>query len=263
MYSIQLNILWIVIFHLITSSKYTFAVQAPEVSNQQVQVSNQQEQVSNQQEQVSNQQAQVSNQQEQVSNQQEQVSNQQEQVSNQQEQVSNQQEQVSNQQEQLSDQQPQVSNHEFDPDLSLIEFTSQDFRGKQYLLSKDIHLADITDFQDNCRAAGGYLAEIDTEAEYDFIMTFLKEELPSRRRTALVGATDQETEGSWVMMESGKPAGFLTWCSFCGRRGPGRDCLYLVWNSRDAGMHDWLCFLAKSGDLCLRWNQVNRNTSIL
>jgi len=122
-----------------------------------------------------------------------------------------------------------------------MQFSSADFEGRKYLLSAPHPLTDITDFQQHCKDVDGYLAEIDTQAEYDFIMEFLSQNVPGGRETALVGGSDQTTEGQWVGMTSQAPMTFFSWYSDYGTRGTGKDCMYLVWNSRDQGMHDWKC----------------------
>ena len=104
-------------------------------------------------------------------------------------------------------------------------------------------MKDINDFQDNCKSAGGYLAEIDTQGEYDFIMRFLMLSIPrtSGRSTAYAGATDEEDEGSWVFMNSGRPASFLNFHGNYGSRSSSWNCLLLIWNSGDTGMGDYVC----------------------
>ena len=127
------------------------------------------------------------------------------------------------------------------PDLNLIEFTSTLFQGTQYLLSIEVPMTDINDFQDNCKSAGGYLAEINTKEEYNFIMGFLNSRIPNRRSTAYVGATDEDNEGSWVFMNSGRPADFLNFHGNYGYRGTAYNCLKVIWGGSDTGMGDWKC----------------------
>ena len=123
-----------------------------------------------------------------------------------------------------------------------IEFTESTYLSdSKYLLSEPTPLTDISDFQASCLDQGGYLAEIGNQEEYDFIMAFVEDTVPNRRQTALVGASDQATEGTWMLMNSGQAATFFSWNRNKGNRGRGRDCMYLVWNSRDSGMHDWKC----------------------
>ena len=69
----------------------------------------------------------------------------------------------------------------------------------KYLLSEPT-VTNIDIFQQNCADEGGYLAEIDTEEEYNFIMSFLSQSVPVGRQGALVGATDQDIEGQWVYL---------------------------------------------------------------
>ena len=121
------------------------------------------------------------------------------------------------------------------------DLISAPFQGSKYLISREVPLEDINDFQDNCKSAGGYLAEIDTQNEYDFIMASLKQVVPTGRSTAYVGATDEENEGSWGFMNSGRPASFLKFHGNYGSRSTSWNCLLLIWHSDDAGFGDWKC----------------------
>ena len=122
-----------------------------------------------------------------------------------------------------------------------MRFISKNFEGGSYLLSEELPLVDINDYQNFCVRLGGYLAEINTQEEYDFIMAFLKESIPSGREEALLGATDENNEGEWVFMNSRLPVTYFNWFSSHGARGPGNDCMYLIWNTEE-GMHDWKCY---------------------
>ena len=120
-----------------------------------------------------------------------------------------------------------------------IQFESSHFEGRNYYLSLPTPLPTVNVFQDKCRDVAGYLAEIDTREEYEFIMEFLKQSIPEGRDTALVGANDLAVEGRWVFMRSGKGLTYFDWKREAG--GGEFNCMYLVWNSQDAGMHDWKC----------------------
>merc|ERR1712110_788588 len=102
-----------------------------------------------------------------------------------------------------------------------------------------------TSAQDVCESFGGYLAEINTREEYDFVRSFTSSILPNTPYYVMLGGTDQGHEGSWTYPDrpgsgnsSSRPLTFTDW-------GPrksstkGYDCLYLhvqqgAWRMEDA-----------------------------
>ena len=127
------------------------------------------------------------------------------------------------------------------PEMSQnFEFTSEEFYDRTYLLSKTTNI-DNLDLQEKCQYMGGYLAEVDYEEEYDFILGFLRDKRPHprAREYTLVGVTEP-TDGKWVMMTSQLPATFQRWADGQGHGRGNYNCMYLAWGGTE-GMHDWPC----------------------
>ena len=85
------------------------------------------------------------------------------------------------------------------------EFTSEVFNGHVYLLSHIPPFSlDVDVFERYCLRMGGYLAEVDSEDEYHFLLDFLKDSIPGVRETVYVGAVYDEEEDVWKYIHSGK-----------------------------------------------------------
>ena len=82
--------------------------------------------------------------------------------------------------------------------------------GSEYYTPKQPQKTNVTSYQAICQRFGGYLAEINTEAEYTFLFNFLKTNIPEVRGN-IVGATDCAENGKWVYLTSGKPVTFTGW----------------------------------------------------
>ena len=89
-----------------------------------------------------------------------------------------------------------------------------------------------------CKALGGYLAEIQSKAENDYILKIMSE----HRGAAWLGAHDLITEGKWFWATSRKPVSDFTFWkpgepnNFEGRE----DCMQIdggTWNDQDCGDH--------------------------
>ncbi|GFO36580.1 Cd209 antigen [Plakobranchus ocellatus] len=60
-----------------------------------------------------------------------------------------------------------------------------------------------------CKTIGGYLAEIDSLDEQNFVAGFIK---AHTERFAFIGANDVKREGTFVYYNSKKPVPALNWC---------------------------------------------------
>ena len=89
--------------------------------------------------------------------------------------------------------------------MSSLIATSSSFGGHKYLLSKPT-LRDITKSASLCRLFGGYLVEIDNQAEYDFVWDFAI--VKNNILYLTLGATDLDTEGDWRFIHSNRPVVF-------------------------------------------------------
>lgn len=92
-------------------------------------------------------------------------------------------------------------------DGALLSFfsTSAVFGGHRYYLSKP-SLRDIAKYDSICRLFGGYLVEIDSQAEYDFVWDFVV--VKNKIIYLALGATDLGQEGVWKFLHSGKSVVF-------------------------------------------------------
>ena len=133
--------------------------------------------------------------------------------------------------------------------MPFLSFSDDYFRttshGSEYYFPKVTRRGNVTSFNEICQQSGGYLAEVNTEAEYTFLLNFLKTSIPEGRQSVILGATDTAEDGKWVYMTSGKPVTFTRWYQGyrddMGSRGQQYNCLHLFWGSDDEGMHDWKC----------------------
>ena len=85
---------------------------------------------------------------------------------------------------------------------------SREFKGKYYLASKTANF-DIVTADATCAAYGGYLAELDDEAEYDFVSNFIRSLGESIHFG--VGVNDIDVEGSYRFYRSKKAITFSRW----------------------------------------------------
>ena len=122
-----------------------------------------------------------------------------------------------------------------------IQTISGVYQGSMYYLSQRTPLEDVHTFNDHCKKMGGFLAEINSESEYDFIVDFLTQQVPDERSRVILGATDQGHEGRWMYIYSGQPVTFFSWYGDEGDFKDEEDCMFIVWNDVDAGMHQWFC----------------------
>ncbi|KAH9490616.1 hypothetical protein Btru_033829 [Bulinus truncatus] len=112
------------------------------------------------------------------------------------------------------------------------------FEGRRYYLIR--HAASFTQSsaQDVCRMYGGYLAEIDTNEEFNFVRKFLATN--PNYKLVMTGGSDEEEEGKWVNIHSKTPLKVFNWSPampFLGRKG---NC-QCFWDQGDWYMPDCFC----------------------
>ncbi|KAI8747717.1 C-type lectin-related protein 1 precursor, partial [Biomphalaria glabrata] len=82
-------------------------------------------------------------------------------------------------------------------------YASKKFNGRIYLLSLCEELfTTIEDAQQVCMSYGGYLAEIDTDEEFQFIVTELLIPQSTFFDMAFIGASDKGHENTWINLHS-------------------------------------------------------------
>ena len=122
---------------------------------------------------------------------------------------------------------------------SQFEHQSNIFNGRRYFLSRPV-TANLTRSHNTCRALGGTLAEINSQAEFSFIENFISNARVSSPKTAMLGATDLNSDNRWEFYSSGQAVNYFRWAQGQPDRGWGQNCMYLVWD-HSAEMHDGMC----------------------
>ena len=85
------------------------------------------------------------------------------------------------------------------------------FQGHEYKLSPALPW-NVTKMESYCQELGGYLAEIDNEAEYRFVVQMMKKKrVFPVTRVVFLGARDLKNDGKFIFINSGKPATFFAW----------------------------------------------------
>ncbi|XP_059178875.1 uncharacterized protein LOC131958010 [Physella acuta] len=82
--------------------------------------------------------------------------------------------------------------------------------GHLYLLSNRLYTVDISRAQATCIQYGGYVAEVDTYDEMQFIRSFISGYTDIS--VVLIGGSDEAVEGHWVNQHNGTPT-YLSWAN--------------------------------------------------
>ena len=92
-----------------------------------------------------------------------------------------------------------------------------------------------------CADINGYLAEINSGTEYNFIIQFLKNQVETIERSdAMLGATNDNPQGAWMYLTSGAPLSWVSWT-----RQSAQHCMWIVWNAdAQEGLHQYYCNLS-------------------
>uniref|UniRef100_A0A2C9MA18 C-type lectin domain-containing protein n=1 Tax=Biomphalaria glabrata TaxID=6526 RepID=A0A2C9MA18_BIOGL len=104
-------------------------------------------------------------------------------------------------------------NNEKQLSLNSFFYSSNLFQGSRYYLSRRQAYNEIRIAQAACVFYGGYLAEIDTTDEYNFIVNFIKSISVNDSSFSCVynGLMDPENDGIWTHISSRKDSKFLPW----------------------------------------------------
>jgi len=144
---------------------------------------------------------------------------------------------------QLANQQAQEK-HDWNDTKTLMTEDSVVYQGHQYMLSTptnlNVPLAEIM-----CRHFGGYLLEVNDQAEFKVVQNMLKSYTDDTIDYVMIGATDAETEGQWKFLYSHANMTYFDWHSgFSGHGGFGKNCLFL---SNYQKMYDYPCVQNRLG----------------
>ncbi|XP_059146616.1 uncharacterized protein LOC131934573 [Physella acuta] len=126
------------------------------------------------------------------------------------------------------------------------------YHGSRYLLSPLLNTIIDKHASAMCQLFNGYLAEIDSSSEFQFVVDFVYSD--PRYSGVLLGATDEHQEDVWVNRHSQTPAGYLHWAPGSPKFSRLQNCLYLWYYGRT--MIDGMCeyvphdFSSTYGYLC-------------
>ncbi|XP_059178830.1 uncharacterized protein LOC131957967 [Physella acuta] len=126
-----------------------------------------------------------------------------------------------------------------------------DFENHQYLLSHIRSVVSVEDYETICELFGGYLVEIDSIAEFNFLRALVSSH--PEFKYIMVGATDRATEDHWINIHSGTIAHNIQW----GQGEPSHDDDYncmLFSRAHHWYMYEWSCFFqatySENGFIC-------------
>jgi hypothetical protein len=123
-------------------------------------------------------------------------------------------------------------------DDSSVFLHSAEFNGRKYYLSKNgLGHVDLSQFI--CIVKGGYLAEINDKAEFEFVQKFVATHLAGRRNypDVYLGARDEGAQEKWKFLHNPRDQMYTDWGGF---PSSGYDCMVL---SEHTGfyMNDYRC----------------------
>lgn len=122
-------------------------------------------------------------------------------------------------------------------DYNPLFVTSPAYNGSLYLLSR-ADMGHVYMAQFICFVQGGYLAEINSAAEFRNVRAFVKGQLNQTSDVIVwLGASDQRVESKWELMYNRGGAVYLEWGGF---PSTGYDCLVLS-STTDFFMNDQRC----------------------
>ncbi|CAL1528794.1 unnamed protein product [Lymnaea stagnalis] len=110
--------------------------------------------------------------------------------------------------------------------------------GRRYYLSSISNVLVANEVDAICALYGGYLAEVDDDAEFEFIKSFLT---PYTQYTGvLCSGTDEALENNWIHANSKTMVKYIKWSPSDSRGGRSENCLFF-WRPHGWFMVDWVC----------------------
>merc|ERR1712110_425769 len=93
---------------------------------------------------------------------------------------------------------------------------------------------------DDCKSYGGYLAEINDEAEFKFVSSLFNQ----TNIKVELGEVDERQNGQWKGMTSGDAMTYFNWYPGTPAGRPGFNCLWMQYDSSKGGwlMYDMKCY---------------------
>ncbi|CAL1528793.1 unnamed protein product [Lymnaea stagnalis] len=116
--------------------------------------------------------------------------------------------------------------------------------GRRYYLSRASNFLVFNEVDTVCALYGGYLAEVDDNAEFQFIKSFLA--AYPQYTGVLCSGTDEVTESHWVNVRSKTQVNYIRWGPHDPNGGRKENCLFF-WQKGGWYMADWICPRGKVG----------------
>ncbi|CAL1541109.1 unnamed protein product [Lymnaea stagnalis] len=121
---------------------------------------------------------------------------------------------------------------------TLLFFDKSESANATYWLSKNT-FNNVQEAENLCKSYSGKLVEINSPEQYTVVRDFLSKNYTGVR-FVYVGATDEQTEGSWVYRSDGRPVEFTAWSADQPKQGTDFNCMFLE-SSLDWKMSAYRC----------------------
>ncbi|KAI8796287.1 C-type lectin domain family 4 member K [Biomphalaria glabrata] len=166
----------------------------------------------------------------------------------------------------ISQHQSRISNHEIlisnirrqqdkakaslDAARSALFHSSSYFNGRRYFLTRSASFFNPSYGQSTCATYGGYLTELDSQSELNFVRSFVTS-YGSSYFAVMMGATDEGHEGRWINMHSRTSVVHL-WHPRQPDNAEGREHCSCLWKRFGFAMNDCPCYYTSTevGFLC-------------
>ena len=125
--------------------------------------------------------------------------------------------------------------------VSLMFYNQTTFTSHRYYVSFPLYKS-VVEAADVCAWMGGYLVELNSQAEYDVIVQLIKSASAPAVRVfpTLVGMTDLGYEGHWRWVNSGRAVNFTKWAA--GEPDDGEESNCALLHATSFLMYDAGCF---------------------
>ncbi|KAK6965935.1 C-type lectin domain family 4 member K [Biomphalaria glabrata] len=166
----------------------------------------------------------------------------------------------------ISQHQSRISNHEIlistirrqqdkakaslDAARSALFHSSSYFHGRRYFLTRSASFFNPSYGQSTCATYGGYLTELDSQSELNFVRSFVTS-YGSSYFAVMMGATDEGHEGRWINTHSRTSVVHL-WHPRQPDNAEGREHCSCLWKRFGFAMNDCPCYYTSTevGFLC-------------
>ncbi|XP_013081458.2 uncharacterized protein LOC106066901 isoform X1 [Biomphalaria glabrata] len=109
--------------------------------------------------------------------------------------------------------------------LETLFYKSSPYEGRHYYLTKELVTFTATSAQATCQLYGGYLAEIDSSEELNFVRTFVNRY--NNLNTVWISGSDEDIEGLWIHPRTKATIKYFNWPPSEPDGGRSQNCLCL------------------------------------